>query len=108
MVFSSLLFLFRFLPITFLIYYIVPFRLKNLVLLIASLIFYSWGEPKYFVIMLSCILVNYLTALGIERFRKNKAICRVCLAISLIFSLGMLFFFKYINSVSYTHLCCKT
>lgn len=97
MVFSSLLFLFRFLPITFLIYYIVPFRLKNLVLLIASLIFYSWGEPKYFVIMLSCILVNYLTALGIERFRKNKAICRVCLAISLIFSLGMLFFFKYIN-----------
>ena len=67
MVFSSLLFLFRFLPAAFLAYYLTPKKCKNLTLLIVSLIFYSWGEVRYFPIMLSIILVNYLAGLGIGR-----------------------------------------
>ena len=72
MVFSSLLFLFKFLPVTLAFYYIAPKKLRNLVLLASSLIFYSWGEPKYFPLMISCIIVNYVTALLIERFRGKS------------------------------------
>ena len=74
MVFSSLLFLFKFLPATLLIYYIVPKKLKNAVLLVASLIFYSWGEPKYFPLMIACILVNYFAALLMDRHREKRAV----------------------------------
>lgn len=97
MVFSSLVFLFRFLPITFLIYYLAPKKAKNLVLLVASLIFYSWGEARYFPIMLASILVNYVTGLLMERFESNKPVRRACLVISLIMTLGVLLFFKYTN-----------
>ncbi|EOU2074226.1 MBOAT family protein, partial [Clostridium perfringens] len=55
MVFSSIMFIFRFLPIMFIIYYLTPNKFKNLSLLILSLVFYSWGEPKYFIIMLLSI-----------------------------------------------------
>lgn len=95
MVFSSILFLFRFLPIAFLAYYITPKRLKNTTLLIASLVFYSWGEVRYFPIMVSVILVNYLAGLGIEKWRASKTACRVILTISVVFSIGFLAFFKY-------------
>ncbi len=66
MVFSSILFLFRFLPAAFLVYYITPRRFKNGVLLILSLIFYSWGEARYFPIMIASILVDYFCSRGIE------------------------------------------
>lgn len=92
MVFSSLVFIFRFLPIVLGIYYLVPYKLKNFVLLIASLFFYSWGEAKYFVIMLTCIVVNYLAALLIEYNRKRLWLSRLMLIIALVVSLGMLFF----------------
>ena len=95
MVFSSLLFLFKFLPVTLAVYYIAPKKLKNLVLLASSLIFYSWGEPKYFPLMIACILVNYLSALLIERFRGKRAVERLMLWLAVIFDLGMLIFFKY-------------
>ncbi len=95
MVFSSLLFLFKFLPVTLAVYYIAPKKLKNLVLLAASLIFYSWGEPKYFPLMIACILVNYLTARLIERFRGRRALERLLLWLAVVFDLGMLIFFKY-------------
>lgn len=65
MVFSSLLFLFCFLPVTFAVYYIAPVRLKNAVLLIASLVFYSWGEIRFFPVMIAVILVNYFAGLAI-------------------------------------------
>ena len=97
MVFSSLVFLFRFLPITFLIYYLAPKKVKNLVLLIASLVFYSWGEARYFPIMLASILVNYVTGLLMERFESRKSVRRACLVVSLIMTLGVLLFFKYTN-----------
>jgi alginate O-acetyltransferase complex protein AlgI len=95
MVFSSLLFIFRFLPITLIIYYLAPKKLKNLVLFIASLIFYSWGEVRYFPVMVALILVNYITAILIEKYRKNYPIRRTMLFIGIFISLGMLFVFKY-------------
>ena len=68
MVFSSIMFLFRFLPVTFLIYYIVPRKFKNLVLMVASMIFYAWGEVKYLPIMIASILVDYSCGQGIKRW----------------------------------------
>ena len=62
MVFSSILFLFYFMPIAFTVYCLVPKRFKNLTLLILSLVFYSWGEVRYFPIMLSSIVVDYLAS----------------------------------------------
>ncbi|WP_297518425.1 MBOAT family O-acyltransferase [uncultured Clostridium sp.] len=97
MVFSSILFIFRFLPIALLLYYIVPFKYKNFVILVLSLFFYSWGEPKYFGIMIASILVDYYVGRGIERNRKSKNHMRGFLAISIIFNLGILIFFKYSN-----------
>ncbi len=60
MVFSSIVFLFRFLSIVLLLYYFIPNKGKNLFLLVVSLIFYSWGEPKYFIIMIMSIAVDYI------------------------------------------------
>ena len=95
MVFSSIVFLFRFLSIVLLLYYFIPNKGKNLFLLVVSLIFYSWGEPKYFIIMIMSIAVDYIASLIIETNRDNKLICKISLLVSICFNLGMLFFFKY-------------
>ena len=97
MVFSSILFLFRFMPAAFAVYYLVPRRFKNFTLLVLSLIFYSWGEAKYFPIMIASILVDYTASGLIESHRDNKLICRLALIFSMVFNLGMLGFFKYTN-----------
>lgn len=97
MVFSSILFLFRFLPIVLLIYYLCPFRLKNAVILIASLIFYAWGEPRFILLMFASILADYCAGLGIE-FCRERGVrwgTRAFLGLSLVFNLGSLGFFKY-------------
>ncbi len=92
MLFSSLTFLLAFLPITLLLYYIYDNRnYRNIILLIVSLYFYAWGEPKTILLMLLAITVNYFMALQIEKGKK------VCFYIALIFNIGMLFFFKYFN-----------
>ena len=96
-VFSSILFLFRFLPIAFLIYYLTPKKFKNFVLLILSLFFYGWGEPKYLPIMLYSTVLDYSCSIGISRFRESKALKKMFLSFSLVGNLGMLFFFKYTN-----------
>lgn len=97
MVFSSILFLFKFLPIAFLVYYITPYKFKNLVLFIASLIFYSWGERKYIFIMFASILIDYCCSNAIEKFRGRKSLERLFLVLSIVFDLGLLLFFKYTN-----------
>ena len=97
MVFSSILFLFRFFPMAMAVYYLAPRRYKNLVLLIESLIFYSWGEVRYFPIMVASILVDYIASNGIQRHRQSQAACRAFLTLSVVFNLGMLGFFKYTN-----------
>lgn len=91
MVFSSLTFLCVFLPLTLGIYYLCPRRGRNTVLLLASLIFYAWGEPKYVLLMVLSILTNYGFGLLIANRRRK----RLWLTVSVIFNLGMLGLFKY-------------
>ena len=62
MVFSTIIFLFRFLPITLALYYLAPAKLKNTVLFLCSLVFYCWGEVRFFPVMVALILINYLSA----------------------------------------------
>ena len=97
MVFSSVLFIFRFLPIAMILYFLTPNKFKNLTLLLVSLIFYSWGEPKYFLIMVASIFVDYFVSRGIEKSRNNKKVSIMLLSISILFNLGILLFFKYFN-----------
>ena len=73
MVFSTILFLFRFLPITLALYYLAPAKLKNTVLFVCSLVFYCWGEVRFFPVMLALILINYLCGLGLERMEDKPA-----------------------------------
>ncbi|MEG0019510.1 MAG: MBOAT family O-acyltransferase [Oscillospiraceae bacterium] len=95
MIFSNIFFMFRFLPVVLLLYYIVPYKYKNGVITVFSLIFYSWGEVKYFPIMVASTVVDFVVSLIIERHRDNKKIMKASLWVSIIFNLGMLFFFKY-------------
>ena len=102
MVFSSLFFMFVFFPIVFLAYFLMPRRGRNLVLLIASLVFYAWGEPKYIVLMLLSIVVNYVLVLLMEKNPNQK---KILFMVALLFNLGLLGFFKYydffIENVNY-------
>ncbi|MGG7143245.1 MBOAT family O-acyltransferase [Clostridium nigeriense] len=97
MVFSSLLFIFRFLPVFFITYILSPIKYRNLILLIGSLLFYSFGEPKYFIIMIASILVDYFVGINIENNFDNRKKCKYFLLISILFNMGSLFFFKYFN-----------
>ncbi|VYT66221.1 MBOAT family protein [Clostridium tertium] len=97
MVFSSLIFLFRFLPIFLIVYFLVPIKYKNLTLLIFSLIFYTFGEPKYFPLMIASIIVDFVISIIIENNFENRAKCKLLLILSVFFNMGMLFFFKYCN-----------
>lgn len=97
MVFSSLIFLFRFLPAVLLAYYVVPRRWRNGILFLFSLLFYAWGEPAYTILMLASILVSYLGGLAINRFRRagNMRAAKAALAAFSAISLSFLAFFKY-------------
>ena len=99
MVFSSLLFLFRFLPITMLAYYLLPKKMHNLVLFIASLIFYAWGEPVYVVLILFSTVLDYCCGWFVhamqEKGQMNKA--KLGVLVSAVVNLGLLGFFKYAN-----------
>ena len=68
MLFSSISFLYYFLPIVLVLYFITPGNMKNLILMISSLVFYAWGEPEYVVIMIVSIIVGYITGRLIETF----------------------------------------
>ena len=94
MVFSSLLFLFRFLPLTLLAYYSVPGKLRNLVLFIASLIFYAWGEPVYIVLILFSTLVDYTTGrlAGFFQEQGQRKRARLAVFVSAVTNLALLAF----------------
>ena len=94
MVFSSVLFLFRFLPIFMICYFVVPQRMKNLILFLGSLFFYAWGEPVYVLLMLFSTISDYVHGRLIEAFRGKKA-AKVLLISSIIINLLVLGFFKY-------------
>ena len=96
MVFSSITFLFYFLPIVLGIYYIVPNKLKNGILLLASIFFYFYGEPKYVVIMLISIIITYLFGILIDRYKNYS---KLFLILSICASTGILIYFKYANFI---------
>ncbi len=108
MIFSSLLFLFTYLPAVLLIYYITPLKWRNLMLLIANLIFYGWGEPVYILIMFLSIGIDYVHGYMVEKHRANDRKARMFVVSSMVFNLALLFFFKYydflVDSLSFVPL----
>lgn len=99
MVFSSTIFLCIFLPIVLLGYYICPKKGRNLFLLIASLVFYAWGEPKYVLLMMLSITINYVFGLLMEKNRQNERRLKLMLVLSVVIDLALLCFFKYTDFV---------
>ncbi len=105
MVFSSMEFLFRFLPLFLLIYFVTKPKYRNVVLLLGSLVFYAYGEPIYVFLMMFSIIFNYSVARRIKRFYDIEVYSEIdcsfernCwLAVAMVFDFGMLFIFKYIN-----------
>lgn len=104
MVFSSILFLFTFLPVVLFLYYTAPHKFRNLVLLISSLIFYAWGKPVYIVLMIFSSLVDYSHGILIDKYSENRKLCKLILLSSIVINIGLLSFFKYydflLNSIN--------
>ena len=98
MVFSSITFLFYFLPIVLAIYYIVPNKIKNLVLLVASFIFYAYGEPVYVFLMAFSIASTYFFGILIDKYRDTPY-KKIFFILSIIVSLGLLVYFKYADFI---------
>ena len=92
-------FVFLFLPIVCAVYFLVRKDLRNYVLLLASILFYAWGEPRYLAIMILTILINYLGALGVARLDTENTLQyrKLLLGGVIVLNLGFLFYFKYFN-----------
>ena len=99
MVFSKPIFLFGFLPIVLLLYYIVPRKFKNFVLLFMSLIFYAWGEPKLLLLMVFTIFVDYTAGLLINKYSNKPVTSKIIFVATLVINLALLGIFKYANFV---------
>lgn len=99
MVFSSTIFLCVYLPLVLLGYYICPKKGRNLFLLIASLVFYAWGEPKYVFLMIFSILVNYIFGRLMDKNRGRQKRMKLLLVLSVVIDLGLLSVFKYTDFV---------
>ena len=99
MVFSSLMFLFVYLPVTLAVYYLAPLKARNFVLLLVSLLFYGWGEPVYILIMFASIAIDYIHGRLVEKYKAlgDDKKARRAVVSSVIFNLALLFFFKYFD-----------
>ena len=113
MLFSSITFLYYFLPAVLVIYYLTPAKVKNLILFLASFVFYLWGEPKYSVLLLFSVTAGYIGGRCIEYQRQKKCVCaadpadrsgkykgrhdRLVVGIFTAMTLGLLVFFKYMD-----------
>ncbi|HPE95338.1 MAG TPA: MBOAT family O-acyltransferase, partial [Bacillota bacterium] len=98
MVFSSLVFLFFFLAVNIAVYYVVPVKARNAVLLVTSIAFYGWGEPLYIAVMIYSVLVAYVLGYFVGKHRQtNKKRARLCMIVSTVLNLAALLFFKYTN-----------
>ncbi len=95
MLFSSVTFLYVFLPLFLLCYFLVPKLFKNSVILLFSLAFYAWGEPRYVIVMIVSVTCGYLLGLLIEKYKSNKPLSRFFMILSAVISLGFLGYFKY-------------
>jgi alginate O-acetyltransferase complex protein AlgI len=104
MVFSRIVFLFYFLPFFLVVYYLVPKRLKNVIILIGSIIFYAWGAPRFIFVILGTTAVDFFVVRGMAASKPQKQ-RRLLLLLSLSINLGLLFYFKYsnffVNNVNY-------
>lgn len=101
MVFSSLLFMFRFLPVVLILYYVLPRKFRNIILFLFSLFFYAWGEPKYVFLMLFSITVDYFVGVNINKCKEkdNQPGAKKWLMLSIIYNLSVLGFFKYADFI---------
>lgn len=99
MVFSSTIFLCVYLPLVLLGYYICPKKGRNLFLLIVSLVFYAWGEPKYVFLMIFSILVNYIFGRLMDKNRGRQKRMKLLLVLSVVIDLGLLSVFKYTDFI---------
>lgn len=94
MVFSSLIFLWLFLPITFIFYFVIKDKYQNFFLLLVSLFFYAWGEPRYILLLICSIAINWIIGLMIEKYYNKRSLL---LVIGIILNIGILGYFKYFN-----------
>ena len=99
MVFSSILFLFIYLPVVLAIYYACPKKFRNAALFVLNLIFYGWGEPVYILIMLFSTVVDYTHGLLVEKNRNNPKRAKLWVTSSVVVNLGLLLFFKYYDFI---------
>lgn len=100
MLFSSTTFIYLFLPAALFFYYVVfrkSRKLQNVFLLLASLFFYAWGEPRFVLVMMASIALNWAAGGLINKFRDRKKLCRLLVAADAAFNLGLLFVFKYLG-----------
>jgi len=95
MIFSSLLFIFAFLPVVLVTYYVLPRKFRNLCLFVFSLVFYAWGEPVYVFLMLFSTLADYVNGYMVNKYREQKNKAKVFLILSICINLSLLGFFKY-------------
>ena len=96
MLFTSIPFLYYFLPIVLILYFITPKKYRNIILLLSSLIFYAYGEPKYVYLMILEIIIAYFGAILIDKYPHNK---EIILTVSLIIHISLLSIFKYTNFI---------
>ncbi len=99
MVFSSLVFIFRFLPLFFIIYYLTPARFRNFVLFVGSIIFYAFGELKYTALILISVIVNYLIARLMDAKGAGEGRRKFLLVSDIIYNVGILVVFKYLEFI---------
>ena len=102
MIFSSTVFLFIFLPILLLVYYcklVKSNKVRNIILLIASLLFYAYGEPIYILVMIISIIINYIIGIFIDKNKEKKKKKKIYLILGIIFNVLILVFFKYLNFI---------
>ena len=99
MVFSSIVFLYIFLPLMLLLYFIVPSKLKNAIMILASLVFFAWGEIRYIFIMLVLAVMDFICGKQITKYQNNKKKKIIFLMINVVVNLGILFFFKYADFI---------
>lgn len=99
MLFSSIIFIFCFLPIVLLINYLLKVEYRNLFLLVASLLFYAWGEPKFVLIIISSILINYIFGwvISFTQEKDRQLLAKLLLIIGIVANVGLLFYYKYFD-----------
>lgn len=102
MVFSSLVFLFAYLPITLLAYYLVPRQGRNIFLFIINLVFYGWGEPMLVLLMVFNIFFNYIGGFLVDKYRQDKKKKKLFLILTCVLDIGILAVFKYTGMITET------